>query len=100
MRRQKKVRSNTEETPLLEKLSFRDILSLSLLMPIFKWILYHIDIASDLWQAWEFYTNCHYIYFASNIGIIISSFLVTSIYAKFYLGLRWLDSIRYMVRYE
>ena len=54
-----------------------------------------MDVISDLIQLLNLYKNCHNGLCGGSIGILISSYLSTSIYIKFDEGLKWSKALRY-----
>ena len=54
-----------------------------LLIPIKMFGLYYADILSDILQTVSLYNNCHSTICALSVGIILLSYVITTVYIKF-----------------
>ena len=95
--------SKSEESKTVETHKMSYFRKFRLIFPHFKfssislivtWMMYHLDILSDVLQMHSLEKNCHYWFLASSIGIVVISFLVTSIYVKHHFGVDWLKAVQ------
>ena len=73
---------------------------LSLFFPALTWLLYHLDILSDVLQMHTLKENCHYLFYGSSIAILVVSFMVTAVYVKHHFNVSWFEAICYVRKFE
>ena len=71
-----------------------------LLIPIKMFGLYYADILSDILQTVSLYNNCHSSICALSVGIILLSYVITTVYIKFTENLRWSKAFLYPWLFE
>ena len=55
--------------------------------------LYYADVLSDILQTVSLYNNCHKMICAISVGIITSSYVITSLCIKFTKNLKWSSAL-------
>lgn len=73
---------------------------LILVVPIRICGLYYADIISDILQSINLRYNCHYDLFGLSLGIVVTSYVTTTIYLKFQENLEWSRAIKYPYIYS
>ena len=71
-----------------------------LLVPLRMCVLYYMDIMSDVMQSIGLYMNCHPNYFSGSLAIMVSSYMITTLYVKIMLGYDWCKSMFYPWQFE
>ena len=71
-----------------------------LLVPLRMCVLYYMDIMSDVMQSIGLYMNCHPNYFSVSLAIMVSSYMITTLYVKIMLGYDWCKAIFFPWRFE
>ena len=66
-----------------------------MLIPIRLWGIYILDLSSDIAQTISLYKNCHGGLSGVSIGIMISSYITTLFYFKFFEQFSWSKSFSY-----
>ena len=66
-----------------------------IMIPIQMWGIYILDLSSDIAQTISLYKNCHGELSGLSVGIMISSYITTLIYFKFYEQFTWSRAFSY-----
>ena len=60
-------------------------LAITALGPLLDYGLYYYDLYSDTYFTFTLANNCHWRFFASSIGILVSSYIITVVYLRCHL---------------
>ena len=73
---------------------------LSLFFPALAWLLYHLDVLSDVLQMHTLHLNCHYVFLGCAIATLVVSYIVTVVYVKYHFNVSWPKAIWYLQRFQ
>jgi len=70
-------------------------IAITALGPLLDYGLYYYDLYSDTYFTYTLANNCHWRFFASSIGILVSSYIITVVYLRCHLQENWMKSFMF-----
>ena len=69
-------------------------IAITALGPLLDYGLYYYDLYSDTYFSYTLAHNCHWIYFTSSVGILVSSYIITVGYLRCHFQVIWIFIIK------